>query len=144
MENETVQANDPERDVYALLPKRLVRHEKGEVMERLEHLRATVLLSINGGADNALTQWVSRYHGEPQSLDTACLRAIVVDFDTLLMRPGVEDTRFTRAMIHLRNVFARHANMLAPATVSLDPRPSPNFPPSATAAPAPEPRQRET
>jgi hypothetical protein len=67
-----------------------------------------------------------------------CLRAIVRDFDTFLMQPGVEDTQFTRSMIQLRNVFARHANMMAPATVSLDPRPSPMFPPLTTAAPAPE------
>ncbi len=109
-------------------------------MERLEQLRATVELSIHGGVNRALVQWVSRHHGEPQSLDIARLRAIVLDFDTFLMQPGVEDTEFTRAMIRLRNVFARHAKMSAPVTVSLDPRPSPMFPPSAPAAMAPRPR----
>ena len=113
-------------------------------MERLEQLRATMVLSIHGGVNRALVQWVSRHHGEPQSLDLARLRTIVLDFDTFLMQPGVEDTEFTRAMIRLRNVFARHANMLASMTVSLDPRPSPMVPPSAPAAVAPEPTPRET
>ena len=53
------------------------------------------------------------------------------------MQPGVEDTEFTQAMIRLRNVFARHAKMSAPATVSLGPRPSPVVTPPAPAAEAP-------
>lgn len=146
MENESVQALSPERDLYTLPAKRLARSEaqpqKGGELERLEHLRTTMVRSINDGVNSALAQWVSRYHGEPQSLDMQCLRAIVRDFDTFLMQPGVEDTQFTRSMIQLRNVFARHANMMAPATVSLDPRPSPMFPPLTTAAPAPEHMRR--
>jgi hypothetical protein len=113
-------------------------------MERLEQLRAAMVLSIHGGVNRALVQWVSKHHGEPQSLDSARLRAIVLDFDTFLMQPGVEDTQFTQAMIRLRNVFARHAKMSAPATVSLGPRPSPVVtPPAPAAEAAPEPEVPE-
>jgi hypothetical protein len=101
-------------------------------MDRLEHLRAAMTVSFQGGVDRALVRWVSQHHGEPQSLDSARLKAIVLDFDTFLMQPGVEDTEFTRAMIRLRNVFARHAKMSAPTTVILaderkpePPRPQP-------------------
>ena len=94
-------------------------------MDRFDQLRAAMVLSIHGGVNRALVQWVSQHHGEPQSLDSTRLRAIVLDFDTFLMQPGVEDTEFTRGIIRLRNVFARHAKMAPPATVMLSPRPSP-------------------
>ena len=106
-------------------------------MQRLDQLRAAMVLSIHGGVNRALVQWVSKHHGEPTSLDATRLRAIVFDFDMFLMQPGVEDSEFTRAIIRLRNVFARHAKMSAPATVSRGPRPSPTgqvITPSAPAA----------
>lgn len=49
-----------------------------------------------------------------------------------LMRPEVVDCEFTQAMIELRNVFARNANMPAPKTVTLGPievPPPPRIPP---------------
>ena len=97
-------------------------------MDRLEHLHAAMVLSIHGGVDRALVRWVSQHHGEPRSLDSARLRAIGLDCDSFLMQPGVEDTEFTRAMIRLRNVFARHAKMASPATVILSDAPRPPEP----------------
>ncbi len=97
-------------------------------MERLDQLRIAMVLSLQGGVDRALVTWVKEHHGEPKSLDSARLRAIVSDFDAFLMQPGVEDSEFTRAMIRLRNVFARHAKMAVPATVTLGPPPSPPLP----------------
>ena len=67
----------------------------------------------------ALAKWVAKNHLTPHPLDS--LR--VLEFDQWLMRPEVEDGPFTRAMIELRNVFARHANMATPETVSLDSAP---------------------
>ena len=87
-----------------------------------------MVLSLDGGVDRALVRWVKEHHGEPKSLDAPRLRAIVTDFDTFLMQPGVEDSEFTRGMIRLRNVFARHAKMSAPATVMLGPPPAPEMP----------------
>ena len=108
-------------------------------MDRLEQLRSAMVLSIHGGVDQALVRWVADHHGEPRSLDTVRLRAIVLDFDTFLMQPGVEDSEFTRAVIRLRTVFARHAKMAAPATVILGPRPSPLVAEPTVVESAPEP-----
>lgn len=63
-----------------------------------------------------LVRFVS-HHLEPAPLDG--LRAL--EFDHFLMQPDVEDCEFTRAMIDLRNVFARHANLVLDATVTLSP-----------------------
>lgn len=100
-------------------------------MDRLEHLHAAMVLSIHDGVDRALVRWVSQHHGEPRALDSAQLRAIVLDFDGFLMQPGVEDSEFTRAMIRLRNVFARHAKMASPSTVILSEPTCPPEPPRA-------------
>lgn len=62
-----------------------------------------------------LARWVAKNHPEPHPLDS--LR--VLEFDAFLRRRDVQDCEFTRAMIELRNVFARHANMAMPATVAL-------------------------
>ncbi|MDP1827144.1 MAG: hypothetical protein Q8L48_27975 [Archangium sp.] len=107
-------------------------------MDRLDQLRAAMVLSIHGGVNRALIQWVGQHHGPPQSLDSVKLRAIVLDFDTFLMQPGTEDSDFTRGIIRLRNVFARHAKMAAPATVTLSPRPSP-WPAPLPGPPRPQP-----
>jgi hypothetical protein len=110
-------------------------------MDRLEQLRAAMVLSIHSGVNRALIQWVGQHHGPPQSLDSVKLRAIVLDFDTFLMLPGTEDSEFTRGIIRLRNVFARHAKMAPPATVTLAPRPSPPAveDPQAKVTPRPQP-----
>lgn len=73
----------------------------------------------DGMNSGALVYWVSRYHREPSELDA--LR--VLEFEKFIMQPDTQDDDFTRAMIELRNVFARNANMAAPATVSLGPPP---------------------
>ncbi len=72
--------------------------------------------------------WVSRYYAmpakggpgslaEPRSIESA--RERVHTFDAFLMRREVVDSRFTRAIIALRNVFALHAGMSTPVTVVL-------------------------
>lgn len=71
-----------------------------------------------GMNSGALVSWVSRAHREPTELDT--LR--VLEFDKFIMTPDTQDDDFTRAMIELRNVFARNANLAAPATVNLGPQ----------------------
>ena len=71
------------------------------------------LPDLHGSAD--LAHWVAFHHQEPHPLD----RLRVLEFDKFLTRPGVEDCEFTRALISLRNLFARNANMAASATVSL-------------------------
>ena len=69
-------------------------------------------------SSQGLVQWVAKHHVEPHPLDT--LR--VLEFDHyLIMAPDAQDSAFMRAMIELRNVFARNANMATPATVSLNP-----------------------
>jgi hypothetical protein len=69
-----------------------------------------------------LVRWVARHHQMPHALDR--LRAL--EFDKYLARPGVEDSEFARALMELRNVFARNANMTTSATVILAPTcPSP-------------------
>jgi hypothetical protein len=65
----------------------------------------------------SLVRWVARHHTKPTVLD----RLRVHEFDMFLMRPEVVDCAFTNALIELRNVFARNANMAAPVTVTLDP-----------------------
>ena len=57
--------------------------------------------------------------GLPRSPELARLR--VRQFDAFLMQPGIEDCRFVRALIGLRNVFARHAALPTPSTVVLRP-----------------------
>ena len=69
----------------------------------------------------ALAQWVAKNHLAPHPLD----KLRVLEFDQWLMRPDVEDSPFTRAMIELRNMFARHANMATPETVKIDAPPAP-------------------
>ena len=64
----------------------------------------------------ALAHWVAKNHLAPHPLD----KLRMLEFDQWLMRPEVEDNPFTRAMIELRNVFARHANMATAGTVKLD------------------------
>ena len=73
----------------------------------------------HGMNSSALVSWVSRYHRDPSELDA--LR--VLEFDKFIMQPDTQDCDFTRAMIELRNVFARNANMATPETVSLGPQP---------------------
>ncbi|MDP1825491.1 MAG: hypothetical protein Q8L48_19690 [Archangium sp.] len=65
-------------------------------------------------------EWVSRAGplGAPRSPELARLR--VRQFDAFLMQPGTEDWRFSRALIGLRNVFARHAHLPTPSTVVLE------------------------
>lgn len=55
--------------------------------------------------------------GEPRSPELARLR--VRQFDAFLMRPEMDDCRFSRALIGLRNVFARFAHLPTPSTVVL-------------------------
>lgn len=55
--------------------------------------------------------------GVPRSLELARLR--VRQFDTWLRQPGIEDCKFIRALIGMRNVFARHASLPTPSTVVL-------------------------
>lgn len=68
------------------------------------------LPGIHGSAE--LVHWVAFHHQEPHPLD----RLRVLEFDRFLMSPGVEDCAFTRALIVLRNVFARNANLAASTT----------------------------
>ena len=89
----------------------------------------------HGMNSGALVCWVSRYHREPSELDG--LR--VLEFDKFIMQPDTQDCDFTRAMIELRNVFARNANMATPETVSLGPQPvltSQSLPPAPYASDA--------
>ena len=72
------------------------------------------LPDIHGSAE--LVHWVAFHHQEPHPLD----RLRVLEFDKFLTRSGVEDCEFTRALIELRNVFARNANMAASTSVDLD------------------------
>jgi hypothetical protein len=81
-----------------------------------------------------LVKWVARHHAEPHPLDT--LR--VLEFDHyLIMAPDAQDSAFMRAMIELRNVFARNANLATPATVSLNPTVAVEPVASRTPEPAP-------
>ena len=64
--------------------------------------------------------WVKshpQFRAEPCSAETA--RNRVRQFDSFLMQPGVEQCRFTRAIIGMRNVFARYAGLAMSGTVSL-------------------------
>jgi hypothetical protein len=77
----------------------------------------------------AFAHWVTRhsdllwveahpqFQAEPCSQESA--RRRVRQFDAFLMQPGVEPCRFTRAIIAMRNVFARHAGLALSGTVSL-------------------------
>ena len=58
-----------------------------------------------------------QFRAEPSSLESA--RRRVRQFDAFLMQPGVENCRFTRAIIDMRNIFARYAGMALSGTVSL-------------------------
>jgi hypothetical protein len=60
-----------------------------------------------GLCTEALGRWVAEAHRAPHALDG--LRAL--EFDKYLSLPGAEDSAFTRALLELRNVFARNANM---------------------------------
>lgn len=44
---------------------------------------------------------------------------LMLQLDQYLMQPGVEDSELTRAIIALRNVFARSAKLATSATVAL-------------------------
>ena len=101
-------------------------------MERLDQLRSAMVQSVEGGVEQALVNWVREHHGEPRSLGSMRLKAIVSDFDTFLMQPGVEDTQFTRSMIRLRNAFSRHVKLSVSATVTLGPPPEATRPPPSS------------
>ena len=60
-----------------------------------------------GLCTEALVRWVAEAHRAPHALDR--LRAL--EFDKYLSLPGADDSAFTRALVELRNVFARNANM---------------------------------
>lgn len=73
--------------------------------------------------------WVSRHYAwidlpprespdsEPRSVESA--RQRVTEFDVFLMHRGIEDSRFIRAIIGLRNMFALHAGLRTPMTIQL-------------------------
>lgn len=85
-------------------------------------------------SSEGLVRWVAKHHVEPHPLDT--LR--VLEFDHyLIMAPDAQDSAFMRAMIELRNVFARNANLATPATVSLNPTVPAEPVPPRTPEPAP-------
>lgn len=78
--------------------------------------------------------WVSRYYAmpggpgavlEPRSVESARLR--VHAFDAYLVQRRVIDSRFTHAIIGLRNVFALYAGMSTPVTVVLGKAPPMSF-----------------
>lgn len=77
------------------------------------------LMAIGELTPAAFDDWVQRAGplGVPRSPEVARLR--VRQFDAFLMQPGIEDCRFSRALIGLRNVFARYAHLPTPATVVL-------------------------
>ena len=77
-----------------------------------------------------LVKMVARFHTEPHPLDT--LR--MLEFDKFLRELDGAETGFIEAMVELRNVFARNANLAVSATVSLSapmPPPVPSEPPTA-------------
>jgi hypothetical protein len=76
-----------------------------------------------------LVQLVARHHTEPHPLDT--LR--MLEFDKFLRELDGAESSFIEAMVELRNVFARNANLAVSATVSLSaplPPPVPSEPPT--------------
>lgn len=108
-----------------------------------------MLLQYRQLTADTFARWVHRYYGDPGAVGSHALvkwvskrfpphpvdRLRVIEFDLFLMGPEIEDCEFTRAMIDLRNVFARSANMATPQTVTLEP-------PAQSAPPPPVPAQR--
>jgi hypothetical protein len=68
-------------------------------------------------SSEGLARWVGTHHREPHPLDT--LRTL--ELEKYLRELDSPDSGFTRAVVELRNVFARHANLAAAVTVRLDP-----------------------
>lgn len=86
------------------------------------------LMRLGELTSEVFDDWVSRYYAmpgdggpgslaEPRSIESA--RERVHAFDAFLLRREVVDSRFTRAIIALRNVFALHAGMSTPVTIVL-------------------------
>ena len=78
---------------------------------------------------DSFARWVRRYYGEPKDQSSAGLVRLVakhheqphpldtlrvLEFDRYLQGQEIRDSGFKRAMLELRNVFARNAN-IAPA-----------------------------
>lgn len=94
-----------------------------------------MLLQYRQLTADTFARWVSRYYGDGGAMGSMALvewvskrlaphpvdRLRVIEFDMFLMGPDIQDCEFTRAMIELRNVFARSANMAIPETVTLEP-----------------------
>ena len=110
--------------------KRAVMNNNAQAMSEL-----CMLLQYRQLTSDTFARWVNRYFGDPGALGSMALvewlskrlpphpvdRLRVIEFDMFLMGPEIQDCEFTRAMIELRNVFARSANMAIPATVTLEP-----------------------
>lgn len=86
------------------------------------------LMKSGGFTAEVFDGWVSRHYampgnGGPGSVREPCsverARVRVHGFDAFLMRRGAVDSRFIRAIIAMRNVFALHAGMSTPATIVL-------------------------
>lgn len=71
-----------------------------------------------------LVQLVAQHHTEPHPLDT--LR--MLEFEKFLRELDGAETCFIEAMVEMRNLFARNANMAVAATVSLSTAPPPPVP----------------
>jgi hypothetical protein len=80
-----------------------------------------------------LVKLVAQHHTEPHPLDT--LR--MLEFEKFLRELDGAETCFIEAMVEMRNLFARNANMAVAATVNLSaPLPAPPVTIDQPAAPA--------
>ena len=71
-----------------------------------------------------LVKLVAQHHTEPHPLDT--LR--MLEFEKFLRELDGAETCFIEAMVEMRNLFARNANLAVAATVSLSAPPPPPVP----------------
>lgn len=107
---------------------------------------ATLMVHQQLNADT-FARWVRRYYGEPRDQSSSGLVKLVaqhhtephpldtlrmLEFDKFLRELDGAETGFIEAMVELRNVFARNANLAVSATVNLSappvPQPDPTLP----------------
>lgn len=89
------------------------------------------LMLLRQLTSDSFARWVRRYYGEPRDQSSEGLARLVakhhvqphpldtlrvLEFDRYLQAQDISDLGFKRAMLELRNVFARNAN-IAPTEV---------------------------
>lgn len=107
------------RPVISRLANSAQQSAEGATTDRRDALHAGKGAPTAELSNQAILAWISRYYGEPLSIEPSQVGAILADFDAVLSSGGSDETEFSRAIVRLRGVLARRAEsaLTAPVTI---------------------------